>query len=56
MADRDLAEKAWERLHSRDSSIGEKAATMLINNIMKVKSKLGKGIQKNDKVLLSERL
>ena len=49
MADRELAEKAWERLHSRDSSIGEKAAAMLINNIMKVKSKLGMGIKKNDK-------
>lgn len=42
-ADRKLAEQAWERVRASDSSIGERAASWAITNIMKAKSKLGGG-------------
>ena len=46
VADKILSEKAWERVKSKDSSIGEKAAALTIANIIKVKSKLGMGLKK----------
>lgn len=42
-ADKILAEKAWERVRSKDSGIGEKAAALTITGIMKGKTKLGMG-------------
>lgn len=48
-ADRTLAEKAWERVKASDSSIGERAAALLVTNIMKAKSKLGGGKRKKIK-------
>ena len=46
-ADQILAEKAFQRFKSSDSSIGEKIAALGVGTIMKTKSKLGMGIQKN---------
>lgn len=44
-ADKELAERAWERVTSSDASIGEKAAAWAVTNLMKVKSKLGGGCE-----------
>ena len=46
LADKILAEKAWQRVFARDSSIGEKAAAYTVTNIMKAKSKLGMGMKR----------
>ena len=46
LADKILAEKAWERVMAKDSNFGEKSAAYAITNIMKAKSKLGMGIKK----------
>lgn len=48
-ADRRLAERAWERVKSSDSSFGEKAAAWLVTNVMKAKAKLGGGSYNNRK-------
>ena len=45
--DRVLADKAWQKVLSKDSSLGEKAAAYAVTNIMKTKSKLGMGISFN---------
>lgn len=45
-ADKVLAEKAWQRVKAKDSSLGEKAAAYVVTNIMKAKSKLGMGMRK----------
>lgn len=44
-ADKILADKAWERVKAKDSSIGEKSAALLITGLMKGKRKLGMGIK-----------
>ena len=49
IADQILADKAWERVQASDSGIGEKAAALLVTNMMKLKSKLGMGLKKNQK-------
>lgn len=43
-ADQILAEKAWQRVRARDSSLGERASALLITNAMKAKRKLGSGL------------
>lgn len=43
-ADRVLAEEAWERFKAQDSSFAEKAIALGVMGIMKVKSKLGMGL------------
>lgn len=43
IADKDLAERAWERVRATDSSLGEKAAAWAVTNIMKAKTALGGG-------------
>lgn len=48
MADRELAERAWQRVKSKDASIGEKAAALAVTNIMKAKTKLGMGLRKRN--------
>ena len=48
-ADKVLAEKAWQRVKSKDATLGEKAAALAITNIMKAKSKLGMGVKTNKK-------
>lgn len=40
-ADRELAERAWQRVQSPDASVAEKAAAWAVTNIMKAKSKFG---------------
>lgn len=41
VADRILAEKAWDRVKSSDASLAEKTAAWTVANIMKLKSKFG---------------
>lgn len=43
-ADRALADRAWQRVKSKDASFGEKAAAWTVTNIMKAKTKLGMGV------------
>lgn len=43
IADRILAEKAWQRYQSKESSFGEKAAALGVTGAMKAKLKLGMG-------------
>lgn len=45
-ADRVLAQKAFQRVKAKDSSVGEKIAALGVSGIMKAKSKLGMGIRK----------
>ena len=45
-ADKVLADKAWERVKASDSGVGEKAAALLVNNVMKLKSKMGMGVKR----------
>ena len=44
-ADRELLEKAWERVKSKDSSIGEKINSYIVTNVMKGKVKMGLGVR-----------
>lgn len=46
VADRELASKAWQRVFSKDSSLGEKAAAYAVTNTMNLKSKLGMGLKR----------
>jgi len=43
IADRALAEKAWERVKSSDASIGEKAAALAVSAAMRGKTAFGGG-------------
>lgn len=43
IADKQLADKAWQRVTSSDASLGERATAYAVTNIMKVKNKLGGG-------------
>lgn len=45
-ADLVLENRAWSRVKSKDSSIGEKAAAWAVTNAMKAKRKLGMGLKK----------
>ncbi|XP_073847814.1 uncharacterized protein [Musca autumnalis] len=57
IADRELTERAWERLKSKDSSIGEKINAYLVTNIMKAKTKLGMGVgNKKPKQILGQQI
>lgn len=51
IADKILAEKAWERVRASDSSLSERAVALAVTGIMKGKAKLGggkhKGVCKN---------
>lgn len=47
IADKILAEQAWSRFKSKDSSFGEKASAWLVTNIMKTKIKTGSGVKTN---------
>lgn len=46
VADKLLAEKAWNRVVDKTADIGEKTAAYAVNKAMKLKSKLGMGIKK----------
>lgn len=43
-ADQILQERAWDRVKSGDASFGERAAALLVSGGMKVKRKLGMGL------------
>lgn len=45
-ADKELAERAWLRFKSSDSSLGEKATAWAVTTAMKAKAKLGGGHKK----------
>jgi hypothetical protein len=45
-ADKILAEQAWSRFKSKDSSLGERGAALLVTNLMKAKSQFGSGLRK----------
>ena len=46
VADRILANKAWQRVKAKDSSIGERAAAFAVTNAMNIKNKLGMGVKR----------
>jgi hypothetical protein len=46
IADRALAEKAWQRVRSSDASIGERAAALAVTAAMKAKTAVGGGRRK----------
>lgn len=43
-ADTQLAEKAWQRVKSKDSKLGERINAWFVTNAMKAKAKLGMGL------------
>src|SRR5204863_113794 len=45
-ADKELAERAWQRFKASDSSLGEKTAAWAVTTAMKAKTKLGGGHKK----------
>lgn len=45
-ADQKLIESAWNRFKSSDATLGEKAASYLVTNIMKAKLAMGAGLKK----------
>ncbi len=45
-ADTVLADRAWQRVRSKDATFGEKAAAYAVTNIMNAKSKMGMGFKK----------
>lgn len=48
-ADLELEHRAWERVKSKDATLGEKSAAWFVTNIMKGKRKLGMGLKKRKK-------
>ena len=48
-ADLELADRAWQRVTSSDSSLGERAAAYAVTNAMKLKAKMGMGCRKKNK-------
>lgn len=50
-ADRELAEKAWQRVKASDSSIGEKATALAVTGIMRTKNRFGGSIKKKNRKL-----
>lgn len=49
IADRALAEQAWRRVTSSDSSLGERAAALAVTAAMKVKNAVGAGAKRRRK-------
>lgn len=48
ISDKVLEEKAWQRVKSKDASVGEKTAAWFVTNVMKVKRKLGMGLENSE--------
>lgn len=48
IADARLSEKAWERVKSSDSTLGERTNAWLVTNIMKAKTKFGMGLKQRN--------
>lgn len=49
IADKILIEKAWQRVKSKDANLSERAAALLVTNIMKAKTKFGMGVKTKPK-------
>ncbi|XP_074033321.1 uncharacterized protein isoform X2 [Leptinotarsa decemlineata] len=49
IADKELAESAWNRVKAKDATIGEKGAAWLVTNIMKGKRRFGMGCDSSSK-------
>jgi len=54
-ADKELAERAWQRFKAPDASYGEKAASWAVTTAMKAKTKFGGGRKKKRGVRKSKR-
>lgn len=50
IADKQLEEAAWKRVKARDSKFGEKASAWTVATAMKIKRKLGMGINKKRQI------
>ena len=50
VADLQLAKKAWERVVTSDSTIGEKAAALLVSKLMKGNVKMGASLKNKKKL------
>lgn len=48
-ADKQLQEKAWERVRAKDATFGEKSAAWMVTNMMKAKRHLGMGMKRKNK-------
>lgn len=55
VADKALAQQAWERVKSSDASIGERAAALAVTAAMKTKSSLGGGFKKKQSIVRRKR-
>lgn len=49
-ADKELAERAWQRFKASDASLGEKAAAWTVTTAMKAKTKFGGGCRRRRRV------
>lgn len=54
-ADYELEQRAWERVKSKDASVGEKAAALLVTNIMKGKQRFGLGCRSTENRMKKKR-
>ncbi|KAI8117968.1 hypothetical protein CVS40_10308 [Lucilia cuprina] len=54
-ADQILAEKAWQRVKSKDSTFKERANAWFVTNAMKTKVKFGLGMKNNNKIHKSKK-
>jgi len=52
VADNVLANRAWQRVKSRDAGMRERAAALVVTGIMKAQTKLGLGMKKKKMVAL----
>jgi len=55
IADRILAEKAWERVRAKDSTFSERAAALAVTSAMKAKTAIGGGRKKRKTTSKSNR-
>lgn len=55
IADRALAEKAWQRVKSSDSSVGERLAALAVTTAMKVKTAVGGGSRRRKRKIQCRR-
>lgn len=55
-ADKVLQTKAWERVKAKDSSLGEKAAALMVAGAMKTKRVLGMGVRRKRRLRRSKRI
>lgn len=56
IGDKILAAKAWERVKSKDASLGERANALLVTNLMNAKVKMGMGYKEKTKKKIKEKI